>query len=111
MAYYPPTRTVLLFGGYCLDQPDTVCRDTWSWDGERWTELHPPFNLVGGMGLAYDAVHQELVVPGYATYTWDGTQWTRHENSADPSMLTLNFPAVTQDATGRPIVFGGVSYD
>jgi hypothetical protein len=115
MVYYPPTRTVILFGGACLDQLSGLCTDTWSWDGVRWTELHPPFSIAGSNaspGVAYDAIRQELVVPfGLATVTWDGTQWTRHENSADTSMAALRFAGVAQDATGAPILFGGVSYD
>jgi hypothetical protein len=109
MAYYPPNETVLLYSGYCLDQPDTACHDTWNWSGDHWTELHPPFNLAASAGLTYDAVDRVLVAPfGAATFTWDGTQWTRHNNTADPEMFTI-FSAVTQDATGRPVYFGGVT--
>src|SRR5207245_2065421 len=48
---------------------------------------------------------------GFVTYTWDGAQWTEHDNSADASMAALGFPGVAQDATGVPILFGGVTYD
>jgi hypothetical protein len=109
MAYYPPNETVLLYGGYCLDQPDTACHDTWVWSVDHWTELHLPFNLSASAGLTYDAIDRVLVAPfGSRTYTWDGTEWTRHDNTADPEMFTV-LSAVTQDATGRPVYFGGVT--
>ena len=97
MAYDAATQQVILFGGYCLDQPNTACVDTWNWDGDRWIQLHPPFDLFAAVGMAYDASDQQLVVAGarspgndlkgFVTYTWDGFQWTPHPDTADPAMI------------------------
>ena len=87
MEYDPATHAVILVGGNCLDQPDTYCHDTWSWDGQRWTQLHPAqqpefgvwwygipgISLVGvsnsrfDMQVTYDAVRQQTVLYGGVT--------------------------------------------
>jgi hypothetical protein len=111
IAYDPATQTVILMGGYCLDQPQSLCFDTWSWDGSHWVQLNTTSPGAYSNGLAYDAATRELVMPsGTDTFTFDGALWTDHPGSADPAMAALLFPGVTQDSSGAPILFGGVTY-
>jgi hypothetical protein len=79
------TGTIVMFGGVGRN-------DTWTWDGDRWTQqypLHSPSarSSTGPMpGLAYDAARGEVVVFGgvdYATgallndtWAWNGRDWT-----------------------------------
>ncbi len=84
----PAHRTLLLFGGSLTPSGPHPC-ETWSWDGTRWTLLHPPTTppIVFGQML-YDAAHRrglllgEALVSGDARtrlelWTWDGTDWKR----------------------------------
>ena len=62
-------------------------RDTWTWDGSKWTPHANPsgLRLRNGMALAADPAHHRVVLFGGAvpgellgdTWTWDGHVWTR----------------------------------
>ena len=72
-------------------QVNTVSQssETWSWDGNTWTRLHPatvpPF--MGTAILVYDRARQQLVLATYSdnpsqndnasTWTWSGSDWIR----------------------------------
>ena len=58
------------------------------------------------MGMAYDALRQQVVLfggfnwdtcgIGDGTWTWDGTTWTKHSPASEPSQR--DSPAMTFDA-------------
>ena len=66
MAYDPDTQTVILFGG---DDGQNALRDTWSWDGSRWSRLYPAVSPPSGTRalMAYDpGTHRLVLTGGYA---------------------------------------------
>jgi len=105
----------VLFGGFADDRAHPF-GDTWTWDGARWTQQHPPTSPPArwGHAMAYDAVRQQIVLfGGFAngylgdTWTWDGTTWTEHR-VASPSPRYR--AAIAYDAArGNVVLFGGWS--
>jgi hypothetical protein len=101
MAYDPATHNLLLYGGLVFsDTGQTALGDTWSWDGSRWTELHPatsPPPLTAAL-MAYDPARRVVVLtggetahasgtevsPNQTTWTWDGSGWTSRPNAPTP---------------------------
>jgi hypothetical protein len=69
MAYDPSTGNVVLFGGDCWnsDVGSHICRDTWEWNGQNWTEAspanRPPAREFGGM--AFDSNGNALLFGGF----------------------------------------------
>ncbi len=119
MAWDPVTQTDLLFGGCCDPNSATgYFRDTWSWDGSTWTELHPAHSPPGreDSAAATDfARHRVVLFAGCCiyglnafrdTWTWNGTDWVRRNPALPPSARKGH--AMTWDPTGnRVLLFGG----
>ena len=98
----------------------TLQNDTWSWDGNNWTQLHPVNNPPKRFqaNMAYDAKHSLLVLfggcadPGCSvmlndTWTWDGTNWSKQiPANSPPARSGASF--AYDGATGNLILFGGV---
>lgn len=106
---------VLLFGG-CEFENVQYFGDTWIWDGQAWTELHPAHSPQPRCGheMAYDAARREVVLfggfskRGYFrhTWTWDGADWTKHRPPTTPS--SRYHMGLAYDATNEEVVlFGG----
>ena len=82
MAYDEARGELMMFGGYDLALSEYV-NDTWIWDGSNWNLLTPDHSPSprGDFGMAYDALHQQIVLFGgdngnAETWTWDGVDWT-----------------------------------
>jgi hypothetical protein len=115
MAYDDADGQVVLFGGQ--SSVSHVLRDTWTWDGSRWTHQHPlhspPARIDAGM--VYDGVERRVVLFGgfgaktfKDTWTWDGTDWTRQHPVHAPSPRRRM--AMAYDAAhGQVVLFGGES--
>jgi hypothetical protein len=60
MAYDAARQQIVLFGGWSTSgiSRSHLLGDTWTWDGQTWTEQTPPMNPPGryAAGMAYDAV-------------------------------------------------------
>jgi hypothetical protein len=80
LAYFPPARQVLLFGG--IDN----YANTWLWNDHGWTHAHPSASPPGRFdaAVAYDPVMHVVMVyggrlaPGQVvddTWAWDGKTW------------------------------------
>lgn len=85
-------KVVVLFGG-CAPNPNSnhipICfNDTWLWDGESWKQANPsnaPPPLEGiPSAMAYDGMHQNVVLYGLGTWIWDGTNWTEQHPTNSP---------------------------
>jgi hypothetical protein len=85
-AYHPKLSRLLQFGGA---DNDRMYGGMWAWDGTTWTRV-PGEGVPArqGVGLAYDAVRDRLVLtggldaPGTAArlqdvWEWDGARWTQ----------------------------------
>jgi len=92
--------------------------ETWKWDGQRWTLLHPKRHPSARMrhAAAYDVRRKRLVLFGGSTAvshgffgdTWefDGSMWHRASPARSPS--PRNDHAMTYDSdSGRVLLFGG----
>lgn len=123
--YDPASKRLILFGGapatghnLWTDQPATRLDDTWAWDGQTWSELHPatsPPALYGArlvndpstghlllLGGAGDAPDRFLVQEGI--WSWDGRTWSR---IADNPVQEPFATAAADPASGQ-IAFGGI---
>jgi hypothetical protein len=65
MAYFPPSREVILFGGLAANSGTTLS-DTWALSGTRWHRLHPLTSPPArtAAAIAYDPLLHELVMYG-----------------------------------------------
>ena len=122
IAYDPARGVAVMFGG--TRDGTTALGDTWTWDGARWTRLHPavspsleafgPVAAPGGgtkpqsfpgLLMAYDAGSRSLVlygIPG-STWTWDGRNWRGHPTSP-PQKGTNGDAAMAYDPASRGIL-------
>jgi hypothetical protein len=107
---------VLLFGG-CESCGGNfgLMGDTWEWDGQSWTELHPAHSPPARFGAVAGTVAGKIVLFGgesYAastfkdTWEWDGNDWSMASPSTSPSARVAASAAV---AHGKLLTFGGAS--
>lgn len=127
LAYDDATKSVVLFGGIGFQEIagaiyETAVDETWTWNGEAWTEAHPlaapPATLNAAM--AYDAATRQVVlfggyvvdpatgglVPSGQTWVWNGTTWSRAETAAHPSPRA-GAVAAYDSTRHRVVLFGG----
>lgn len=107
MAWDPSSRRILLFGGEgpaTAQGARTVLRDTWAWDGTRWTPVPssgaPPGRLGSGpAAVATDATTGDVLLVGdattpgqrcgLATWRWTASGWSELRPRTSPrSALT-----------------------
>ena len=92
--YDAARQVALLFGGSRPEGREVLFLDeTWTWDGQTWTE-HPSGELSNGAipqpSMAYDAARQQVVLWQYGTgtWTWDGRAWTHQKTANSPDLFT-----------------------
>lgn len=111
LAYHPPTKTLVLFGG---GSAKGFLGDTWLWDGITWTAAPgggPPVR--GGASMALDPPSGGLILVGgygdylyYDTWMWNGKSWALLSDD-------LGYPPRSgaslayHPGMGRLILFGG----
>ena len=92
--------------------------ETWTWNGQVWTRLHPAATPETILSLAFDAARgkvlgfgknpsmsNETVAPG-ETWTWDGVSW--HLESPKTKPVGRSHPILVYDSKrGRTVMFGG----
>jgi hypothetical protein len=104
IAYDPPTRQVVLFGG--MSNANTggtpILGDTWTWNGSDWTQQYPPSSPPARMeaSLAYDAASGQFVLFGGKhtigfntpdlndTWIWTGSNWVQQHPRTAPALST-----------------------
>ncbi|MCK6550072.1 hypothetical protein L6R52_29830, partial [Myxococcota bacterium] len=98
---------------------DIDADDTWTWDGQRWTEVPTPLGRPPARSfanMAYDPHRQRVVLQGGLspdpfvtrddTWEWDGSRWTEVSTSpVGPAFGALAFDA----RRGRLVAYGGTS--
>lgn len=99
-AVYDESRRVLFLYGGRTGAGDRLA-DTWTWDGRRWTEQHPPDSpppLPDRAHAAFDAADGTVVLQGYpsATWTWDGRTWTRHDDPGPAGETAMAYDPITR---------------
>src|SRR5262245_12961945 len=63
IAFDAARNQVVMFGGH---GETSLLKDTWTWDGTRWTKRTPPQHPRArvGMGMAYDALTSQVILFG-----------------------------------------------
>jgi hypothetical protein len=119
MAYDAARGNMVTFGGQMQSGPIlTFSKETWTWDGRRWTMADSatgPSGLVHH-AMAYDARRQRVVLYGGATadrhaagdtWEWDGARWTRV--ATDGPGPRVGHRMAYDPARGVTVLFGGAS--
>ncbi len=120
MSYDPATRSMLLFSGVTWEGPicpntygNHIFQDMWSWDGARWTQLHPSALPPGRSGgaMAYDEARKTTILVGggdpnsdpmrFDTWTWRGGSWTDVTVAENPTAA----PMVYDPALGSLVLY------
>ncbi len=94
LAYDRARQRVVLFSGYLA--AGRSLRDTWEWDGTRWTERRPTTSPPERHfhAMAYDDARGVVVLFGGAdnrfqlrgdTWEWDGTEWRERPTAVAPT--------------------------
>lgn len=110
MAFDADHGVVVMFGG---EGSGGLLDDTWTWDGDAWTEQHPPTSPLPryGAAMGYDATHHQVVMfggngstPGNETWTWSGSTWHRvaTAHAPDPMQSGMGFDS----GTGQLLLVG-----
>ena len=83
-------------------------RETWTWDGTTWTELHPAHTPeTTDDDLVYDPVHDGLVLfASGETWLWDGADWQLLDLNESPSRRANGELATWR---GRVVLVGGLA--
>ncbi|MFG0320572.1 MAG: kelch repeat-containing protein [Planctomycetota bacterium JB042] len=112
-------NTIVLFGG-SLSKNTSPLNDTWSWDGNTWTQLFPATAPTGvtGHAMAFDPARGRIVMFGGSTvpagqvnyinetWEWDGSDWTKMTPATSPP--ARDWSSMTFDPTlGKVLLFGG----
>lgn len=114
LIYDPASRRVLLSGGSTptdSGRSGVFFRDTWAFDGERWTLLDDTGTPLSGARLFVDRTGRVRSVGGFdggargVLRTWTGTSWrTDGEHEA---LRVAEGGAAFDARRGRIVVFGG----
>ena len=132
IAYDYSTHAIVLFGGM-TDDATTYLNDTWTWNGDAWTQLHPAHSpeardeaalvfdptigalvLIGGFVQKTQADNSTFLGPLDDVWKWDGADWTLIGHSQFTLSVSGN-SASGYDPASKQIVavddFGTVSWD
>ncbi|MCK6549207.1 hypothetical protein L6R52_25415 [Myxococcota bacterium] len=127
MVYDSDRGVVLLFGGSAGYDPvagaEVLLRDTWTWDGARWTEVTP---ASGGppernaAGMTFDRARGRAVLQGGLparfwqdpplddTWEWDGASWIDHTPAErGPELAALFY----DPHRGQVLAWGGTTIE
>jgi hypothetical protein len=124
LTYDTATRQLLAVGStHPVNAEGKQTEQTWTWDGHTWSQVHPVHSPppLADAASAYDPASRRVILFGGAhlddnggagdasadTWAWDGTDWTMLHPAAHPT-TRRGAAMATDDALGRPILFGGV---
>jgi len=87
----PPSGHCVAFGGWSVDH---ALDETWTWDGRRWSQLHPTTRPPARVeaSATYDPLGNRMLMFGGRSATaflgdlwsFDGTNWTQLASSGPP---------------------------
>jgi len=108
---------MVLFGGGTSNVVNGF-DDTWTWDGQAWTQQHPAHSPPGTSyaAMAYDVIHHRMVLyePGRGesvppeTWTWDGADWTQ-ENPVHTPPTRIEAAMASDPSRDGVVLVGGTS--
>ncbi|MEM7203669.1 MAG: kelch repeat-containing protein [Planctomycetota bacterium] len=114
MAWDPAGGGVLLHGGLRTVLSTARLRDTWRWDGARWTQADTAGPRTEGHAMVADEARQRVVLFGGGpdtmardeTWLWDGARWEQRTPATSPPARTDHVMGYDR-ARSRVVVFGG----
>ena len=121
MSYDPATRSVLLFSGVTWEEApcpngtigNRIFQDMWSWDGVRWSQMHPSVLPPGRSrgAMTYDQARNTTILVGGGdpnsdpqrsdTWAWRGGTWTDVTTAQNP----YGGPTAYDPALGSVVLF------
>lgn len=115
-SYDEARQEALLFGGFDSTSSDNYLGDTWTWNGNSWTQHSTPTapNPRTSASLAYDPVSQTTYLFGGTNgvtefddlWAWDGDAWQELASQGGPSRRR-DARLVWDTARRRGVLFGG----
>ena len=124
VGFDPISRTLIMFGGalatgtnLATGHPATRLDETWSWDGRKWSQLHPkasPPALFGARMITDPNTQRLLLVSGAGDssgnalqqegmWEWDGSTWS---HVADNPVQVPFAAAATDPVRNRAVISG-----
>lgn len=118
LSYDAARQQTLLFGGFESSDSDVFLGDTWTWDGNAWTQHTPaaaPSARVSA-AAAYDPVTQLVYLFGGANadgelgdlWAWDGSTWQQVEATSSAG-ARRDARLAWDGARRRGVLYGGRS--
>ncbi len=134
MAYDAASREIVLYGGMAwTDHKPVMFTDTWTWDGNRWTERPPtpapsvsagasmPYrpqtttvpSVTAGASMSYVSRTRTVILfggtgpTGYSdrTWAWNDDRWTQLDPSRSPPGRVES--SMARAGSGSVVLFGG----
>jgi len=123
LAYDPGSASLVLYGGgvsvrgSCGEPGQSVCGDTWTWDGDAWTSRHPAGRPVAryNHALELDLARGRIVLFAGEeanrqvlsdTWSWTGEDWRELAPLAS-GPARVRHGLVHDPTSGGVVVFGG----
>lgn len=106
---------VILYGGRAggPGQTGSFLHDTWTWDGQTWTQVTTAGPALINPAAAYDPISNQVIMFGPThqggeaqTWAWTGGTWTLLHPTVSPSGRDAASIAF-DSATGQLVLFGG----
>lgn len=119
LAYDPRRSQVVLFGGSNAkgDCCSSYYNDTWTWDGQNWTQQFPVSSpptrvhpaMVYDPNIGATIIYGGFHTPGvglFDTWSWDGSNWTQLQTLTNPGGRWA-MGSVFDSLANAPLIFGG----
>lgn len=111
LMFFDPVRgTVVMYGGYYIDENRTnvFLDDTWEWDGETWRQLlFDETRRSSGSSMIYDPFQQlPMLMDGEGLWVWQESYWTQPHFPVSPSSRWGTQMVYNQDLENI-VLFGG----
>ena len=124
VGFDPISRTLIMFGGasatgtnLAMGHPATRLDETWAWDGQKWSQLHPkasPPALFGARIIIDPNTQRLLLVSGAGDssgnalqqegmWEWDGSTWSHVADNP----VQVPFAAAASDPVRNQAVISG----
>jgi hypothetical protein len=119
MAYFPPGKELVLFGGSADSNNPQYFSDTWTWTATAgWRQMTPPTSPSArfGSAMSYDRKTRSLVLFGGEganggendTWQFNGATWTQVTTSAVSPASRVQEALTYDPQVGGIVMWGGV---
>jgi len=109
IAYDPLANQTVMFGG----AGSTTFADTWTWDGQAWTQQFPTTTPTNYGPMAFDGHNVTMLAGAYTgpasvldTWRWTGSNWINTTSSSSP-LLRFQMAIGSDPLRGGIVMFGG----